>query len=313
MLQSNGSNNQGQQRQQPQGNYNKGQAPGQQGHEYFQGGPDSGQGEGGEEGGQDQNLQALMQYVQQQNQELESLKSQHKQNSSLLDGLKNLFTGKEEKPDPLQSFREKQDYYLQTALQAERDGNPIPLTANLATDFYDSQITQAEKEQALMQEIQELKKQVSTLKDPRARSANEAYRNIDNLISKNIDKIYGHDDSMMQVKETQFNAVATTLSNQIKEIQKNHPDVWAEIERSPDKQERLVSAIVSKSLPPKVRQMIEDDHVKRTPMADGELLQAFAELKQMPDDFPDKAKIMGQLRQEILMRKYNRNNPRQRA
>lgn len=251
-------------------------------------------------------LQNLGVQTQQSHAELEALKAKNAEQEKLLGGLRQVFNPQPE-GDPIDQeisgYEQQLDYYLQEALEAEKMGQSIPLTTNLAVQLFQGKIAQAKERRNWEGKMQKLENQIRGLTDPNVTSDRQAYGNIDNFIINNVEMIYGSGQDTQQIRNVQFEAVARLVSDEIKRIKSQMPDVWDTIKRSPDKQKRLVGYFFEQNLPPAVRQRLETEKLQNTPMSQDELTQAFREADQIQDE-RTRNDVKQKIRQELLSMRF---------
>jgi len=206
-----------------------------------------------------------------------------------LDRLKKVLVGDESEAEATPWYEDMQDYYLKQAMEAEKEGQGIPLTANLAVKLAEV----ARQNEALTKQLEDLTKKQQVMADPMVQLDNQTYMNIDTTIENQLGKIYG------EVPAFQFDAITKELSSTINQIKKDHPQAWDEIRRSPTKQQQLANHFVMKNVPPKAREMMQNEKIQNTPMTQQELLQAFDESKEIEDP-KQRTRIQQNIRQSIL-------------
>jgi hypothetical protein len=135
-----------------------------------------------------------------------------------------------------------------------------------------------------------------------------AYNNIDGHLTQALATIYGpqHDT------RPQFNAISQQLIAEISDLQKNEPDTWERIRRDPSAQRKLVNYFVEQSIPPKARQLLHEDHVRRTPLTGDELLGAFRETKELLKKDPqnrDLQQSLLEIRGQMMEMVVSKNMP----
>ncbi len=233
------------------------------------------------------------------------------QTREVLDRVQKAFVPEEQSsaPDPVADLEEQMDYYLEQAMEAKARGQAIPLTTNLALRFFQSQIENHKTQQALMEQIKELKGGVNQANDPE-RSVNDfAYANMENFIQNSLDSLYGAGPEQTGVKRNVYQGVVNTLQADLKELQAKAPQIWDQVRRNPAKLQQIVQRAVQQIVPPRAMQMIQEENLQNTPMGEGELWAAFREADQIKDP-GERMKIKRQIRQDILEASINRRNPR---
>lgn len=239
--------------------------------------------------------------------ELDGLKSEYKKTSDFNERIRRAVVGDEEekkKPGKKDKYGQLMDHYLAQDLDMQKKhGQGMPLTTNLAVEFFEHAMEQESRWDQAQSELAELKNLVKQLTNPMNRLADNAYASIDSSVIDALETIYGRGEDAMDVKRAQYGAVSQLVGNELKRLRQEEPDLYEEVIRDPKKQARLARHFVERNLPPRARQMIQEDAIKRTPMSNAELMQAFREAGQMQD--PDqRAKVREKIRQEMLMSKF---------
>lgn len=279
-------------------------------------GAEGGQGQGGGEGSADisqileQHRQALEQqtslFGQSQN-EIKTLKDQNAATQAVLDRIKNAVGGGKAEDaaeaDPfaaqIQHYTGLIDEYLGAAIEHERQGKPIPLTVKNAIESFQGHIKQLELNRSMSAELAKLKQQVAKATDPSHAIDQQAYGNIDSFVISGLDTVYGHGDQMEEVKTAQFRTVTQQITNEVKRLHKEDPDMWDRIRRNPADQRKLVNHFIKLSVPPRARELMEEDQIRKTPVTLPMLQEAWQESKEIKDP-AQRAKIQSVLRHQIL-------------
>lgn len=269
----------------------------------------TGQDAGGDGG--DVDLDALYEHIGAQSEELKNtrrdlmgLKGTNEKNQAFLDRLRQAVVGEEKKsPSRKDELEGQLDHYLRAALEAERKGKPMPLTANLASQFFESQIRAEEEKAELQKRIDMLEKAAKRANDPRVQIDNAAYSDIDSLIENGVRAIYGVDDAYADQREHQFEAIARQIGNVIKQIRTEDPQTWNRLARNPGDRRKLVTHFIEKNIPPKARQVMEQERLRNTPLTVDDMMQAFGEAKGIKDP-KVKAQMTTSLRRDILAESF---------
>lgn len=263
--------------------------------------------------------QELQQTKESLGRQIHEVKSGAKQSSEELDRIRRAISGREEEPvdqyqAQIQALELEMDQYLEAAIEAERKGSPIPLTVNSAISNLKHQIRYVKDQQAWAAEREEMKAKIKELSNPSARIDEAAYNNMDSLIQSSLQQIFGNDQETIDV---QFDAVSKHLIREIKDLRKNDPETWDRIRRDRNAQVKMVNHFVQKNIPPRARQLVEEDRIKRTPLSEGELLSAFREAKELykKDPSTQNKNLLSEIRGTLLAQRFdksmgkgNRNN-----
>ncbi len=169
------------------------------------------------------------------------------------------------------------DHLLDVAMEADRAGKPISVTAEIGLNALKFQKEVLPMLEQLRAQNASLEKQVKALSDPSMHIDNQAYSNFDNQIIQALDALYGPDDS--ETKELQFDAVSKRISKELKELKADDPSAWDRMRRDREAQLKLVNWAVKKQIPPKARQIMDDDKIMRTELTPDELMNAHREAR----------------------------------
>lgn len=200
----------------------------------------------------------------------------------LLKRLKSAFSPAEEKGKSRSEHLQGEfDQFLQRALELKARGQELPMTQQLAVNFYESQLESLKEIDALKAELAKVKGDTERANDPSAPVNNLAYTQMDTFLQQSLDQLYGNDQKAFASKKHMYNAVSSELAEHLKGMQRQAPGEWDQLRRSPGKMQSLVNDILRSIVPPKAMQLIEEQELKATPMTKGELWGAFREAQQL--------------------------------
>ncbi len=209
--------------------------------------------------------------------------------------------------DEVSALESEMDQYLQAAIEHERSGRPIPLTINSAVKSLRHQISQVKENAALRAQLAELKRRTDQVSDPQNAIEATAYSNMDNQIETALQSLYGNTDANADVREAQFQSISRQIVTEIKDLKKNDPGMWDRIRRDRKAQVNLVNHFVKKTIPPKAREIMDADQIRRTPLTNDELMNAYREAKEQALKDPKAVQYASQIRQELLSRVMEKN------
>ncbi|HBR25990.1 MAG TPA: hypothetical protein DD732_02950, partial [Rhizobiales bacterium] len=224
--------------------------------------------------------------------EIADLREGSKKTNKVLDNIRRAVSGDEKEGaaavDPADAkiahYQQQIDQYVQAAITAERQGRPIPLTVNAAIESLQGLIAQTEENKILRERLGKMESQVARVSDPGHNINMQAYSSMDSQVINALNTVYGSGDEYSDVKTAQFEAVSKLIIKEVKELQTNEPDVWDRIRRNPVDQKKLVNHFVTQVMPPKARQLMQDDEVRRTPLTLQDLQQAWEESKDLKNE-----------------------------
>ncbi len=232
--------------------------------------------------------------------QMEGVKKRADESGSVVDRLREALNPEQARElDPTLEWQAQIDAHMRAALEAEKAGRPMPITANLALTLYQDKIANynAQKEQA--KTIKELNERLSALNDPQREIDRAAFSKMDATIVDYVERLYGTAPETLPQRRAQYNGIVDQVRLEVEKLQKGPH--WDAVRRSPDKQAKLVEWVVEMNQPPKVRQILEQQRIKETPISDGELWAAFKEAKTLQDP-KAREKATTQIRQDIIAR-----------
>lgn len=258
-------------------------------------------------------------FLQSHRQEMESVRSELgkkdgelKKTSKVIDSLRQALTGEDVAPkkkdryeSEVEDAQTQLDKIIEIALEAERSGRPMPLTASLGVQLQKFRIDSLNKQKQFMQVIGELQEKVERMSDPGNQADAQIFASMDTALEGALDQIYGPEDQ--RTKAVMFRAVTDSIVADIKDLKKSDPNAWREIRRKPDLQRKLVNYHLKQTIPPKARQIMEEDNVRKTPLTGNELIAAWREAKELGKSDPRAARYAEEIRQQILAEKFGKS------
>ncbi len=243
-------------------------------------------------------------------QKLQTAFDSHRQETSgdreLLQRLKSAISPEAKAPpSAIQSLEAKYDAFLDKAMELKSQGQRLPVTEQIAMDFYQSQIESLKTIEALKTQIADLKGGVDRANDPEAPVNNIAYTQMDTFLQQSIDNLYGTDPKQLPAKRRVYQAVTEQLSDELKGLQKSAPGQWDMLRRNPMKLQQVVNDVLRTIVPPKAMAMIEQEELENTPQTAGQLWATFREAQKLFKDattHEEKLHALGlqrQIRQDI--------------
>lgn len=192
------------------------------------------------------------------------------------------------------------DQLLETAMEFDRAGKPINVTTEIGLNALKFQKEVLPMLEQLKQQNEELKAQLKQVSNPSTHLDNVAYGNFDNQVMSAIDNLYSPDD--METREVQFDAITKRIANDVKDMQQNDPKLWDRVRRDKNAQIKLVNHHVKMTIPPKARELLENDRIQKEPMSTPELMNAWRQAKEAGEKDPEQKRIAGEIRLELLSR-----------
>lgn len=204
--------------------------------------------------------------------------------------------------DPIEHIQGEYNAFLEQAMELKSRGQQIPMTTQLALNFYESQIENLKTNAALRKEIAELKGGVDRANHPDAPVNNIAYTQMDTFLQQSLDQLYGTDQKQTAVKRQMYNSVSETLAGELKRLQQSAPGEWDQLRRNPGKLQSKVNEVLRSIVPPKAMAMLEQEELEATPMSKGELWGAFNEAREQFAEAKTEAERQEALRWQRLLR-----------
>lgn len=206
---------------------------------------------------------------------------------------------KESAPDPVAGLEEQLDYYLETAMELKARGQSIPLTTNLAVQSFQTMIAQQKALAQQSEQIAELRALVQQANSPERTINDQAYGQMETFMQSSIDALYGKEPG---AKAQIYDAAVRVIRANLQELQKQAPQEWDRVRRNPKDLQAIVNAAIKKLVPPRAYSILEDEQVRNTPMHEGELFQAWRELKAQKERMDPRQyrELSGDIRRSIL-------------
>lgn len=164
------------------------------------------------------------------------------------------------------------DDVLRTALEAEKAGQPIPLTLKISTELLQAQKQNA----AMMKELAELKQRENIKSNPEFQMNQAAFTQIDQYMAQTLDSAFeGNIPKQIAM------AVTQDLVEKITEEQRTNPQRWNKIRSSPQMMQQIVQNAVGQFIPPRARAIAEQYQTENQQYTAEDALTAINEAKEM--------------------------------
>jgi hypothetical protein len=228
-------------------------------------------------------LESTKEHLGKTSKEFESLKGEHSKTSETIAKLKSAFVPEVEQSafdKEMASLEAEEMEWYEQALEAERKGKTMPLTIRNGLSNIKYRRDFLTKMKAIEDENKLLKEKVEKASDPRAATAQMVYDHLDSQIESHLTKIFGEGDETSPVRQAQFQAIANQIGAELKHQRETNPDVYNQIMKNKANQDKMVAYYVNKNIPPKARQLMEEDRIRKEPVPTSEVLAAYREAKQ---------------------------------
>ncbi len=194
------------------------------------------------------------------------------------------------------------DDVLSHALEAEKNGQPMPITVKIATQLAQTQ----EANRKLLEQVAKLSGDQARLNDPQVTADNAAYTSIDGNIADFVQEYYGGENTQI------FDAIADAVAKEIKDLQKTNPKQWMQVRRDPKLHKAIVQHYGFKLIPPQARNIVSEVAEYSQPITVNDLKEALMQTAQIPDEAL-RERTKTKLRQNYWETTLNASNGRRRA
>jgi len=225
-------------------------------------------------------IEALRHKLGSQDNEINQLKKQ----TSTIDRLREAFAPSEPKQkgkwiDPI----------LQHAIQAEREGRPMPITTEVAVEVQRLN----EMLEAQERRNQQMEQQLKRVTDPSAWQDQQMFASMDDQLQRLVNNLYPGFDNKVQ-----YDAMVQRASGYLKQLG-DDPDIWKQFRNNKEAQTRLIQKVAGEFIPDRARKQMQAEYDATSPYNQRELEEAWDAAKQIPDE-KLRAKTLTQLRQTII-------------
>jgi hypothetical protein len=190
-------------------------------------------------------------------------------NSKMAAAARALSGEKEEEPDP----EEWSNDLLRDLMEAEKQGQKLPISSKMFKQLYN--ISKENTESSKI--IRDLQRQVSHLSNPITRVDQNAYAQVDDQITQQLEELYGEPNPVMA------DSVRASMVETIKYIQREDPSKWEQIRRDPAQLNKLIQYTVTQALPPAVVERLQAEAEANTPLTYSDIQRAYHEMKHSPE------------------------------
>lgn len=223
--------------------------------------------------------------IAEQGKTVDQLRRQLGESQQVIGRVRQAFTGEQDRqPAPheraISKHQEILDYYLQQGIEAERQGKPMPLTISNGVQLAQFAIEQTTLNNELKQELAAVKQAIARQENPDYQLTDRAAAAMEGMLEEGLAQVYGTDPAYDRTRQSQFTAVANRITEEIKDLMKNEPATWNQIRRQPTAMRRMVNHFVHEMLPPRAREIMEQQRIQATPQPVEELYQAFHEARE---------------------------------
>ncbi len=242
---------------------------------------------------------------------VESLRGELGRTHETMDRVKRAFTGDNERPvSPYQArikeFQELGEY-------VDKEVGHLPATAKIGKQLAALGQESEARAERLERELADLKETLKRQDNPAIQGLERAAHIMEGMLQDGLEKLYGSDDRSEGIRSAQFDAVSRRINDEIKDLIKNDPKSLLKLQRNPKLMRNMVNQFTSEMLPPRVREMMEQESARNAPITTQDLYASFNEAKGFYEQAQEKgdakavesySNLMDSIRQEILASKY---------
>ncbi len=195
------------------------------------------------------------------------------------------FSGEqEEKLSPYQQRQREFDdltaYLDQEARNNEKQGGQgLPITTKIGKQLAAYGKEAEARAEQLAGELAEIKAQLKRQQNPAFQGLERAAFIMEGMVDDALGSMYGEEAGSKPIRAAQFNAVTARINEEIKDLMKNDPEALLKVQRNPKIMRNMVNHFMAEMLPPKVRQMMDQERIQNEVMPVQQLYQAFAEAR----------------------------------
>ena len=206
----------------------------------------------------------------------------------------------------IEELQSQLDALLDQAMELDRKGQSIPITTNIGVQSLKFQIDALKQRESDRQEIEKLKAQIKEQSDPSRQAEQMAFSHMDSHLEQVLATIYGPKEDV----SAQRQVISATVIKELKDLRQKDPETFGRLVRDQAAQKSLVNHFAERIIPPKAREILKQDEIRRTPLGVGELMDAFREAKEAAAKGDASAKeYVVQIRQQLLERMTSKSLP----
>ena len=213
--------------------------------------------------GVDSDILGMLGHTHQKTEHLEQQTNKHDQ---LLSKLEQVFNPAQPKPDGWY------DDVLKTALDAEKAGQPIPLTVKISTELLQAQ----KQNHELMRKLEALEQKNQIKENPAYQADQAAFIQIDQFMGQGLRSAFGEN-----IPKAVAIAVTQDLAEKIREEQQVNPQRWQEIRSNPQMMKRIVQNAIAQTIPPEARRIQYQNQVENAVYSPDEIKENIREANEL--------------------------------
>lgn len=236
---------------------------------------------------------------------LKETAGQHDQTITRLREALGADAGKSKEPTRTEQLEAEIDQTLEMALRYEKEGKGIPLTTKALLGSLEARLQLEKMNAALEERLAKLEGKTNKLDNPDYVINSQAFTNMDGFVQKTLKSIYGPGQETGQVRDSQFKAITDHIGGYLKILMQKKPAEWDRVRRDPDAQRDICQEFIKRNLPPKAVEIMEKEHLSKTPQSTKELQLAFKQAANIKDP-KERESVRASIRQDILGRMFSK-------
>lgn len=220
----------------------------------------------GQSTGSEPDIMQMLGHVPSMMQQTQEVTAKVDKQSEILGKLEKAFSKHEPQPD---------DWYddvLKAALEAEKQGQGMPLTLKISNKL----LEQTQNNAKLLQEIEQLKAKENLRSNPQFQMDQAAYNHIDQFMAQELERSYDG-----ATPKHVAAAVTSDLVERIRYTQQNEPELWQKVRSNPDLMRQVVQRAVAQSIPPEARRVVQEQYLNNQTYSPDDMRTAIREAQEM--------------------------------
>lgn len=217
--------------------------------------------------------------------EQQELKGTLGKSSEQIDRIRKAFVGDQEKKmtpgeQRLAQLSEFEAYLEQEAEQNRRVGGAgLPVTAKVGKQLAEFARATENENAELRRRLDEIEGKTKRQESPAWQALQTGGRVMEGMLSDALDSLYPGAE-YDQTKQAQFNAVTGRIHAEIQDLAKNEPHNLDKLLRNPKYMRNMVNQFMAEALPPKVREMLDEQAIMNEKDTPQSLWASFAEARE---------------------------------
>jgi hypothetical protein len=225
-----------------------------------------GQVTGGDAGGGQPDVMAMLGHVPTLMQQHQQVAQKVDKSSEVINKLEQVFSKSEPSPD------QWYDDVLRSALEAEKQGTPIPNTLKISNVL----LAQQNLAKQLQAELAALKQKEDLRNNPQYQMDQAAYTQIDQAMAQELSQAYGG-----QIPKHVAAAVTQDLVQRIQYSQQHEPETWQKVRANPEMMRHIVRNAIGQAVPPEARRIQQQNQIQNATYSPDDIHAAIREAQEL--------------------------------